>query len=186
VSSRRNPHSHAAILAATLDQLTSVGYHGLTIERVAAEAAVGKATVYRWWPSKARLVVEALSSYSDATPIEPAGDLRSDVRALVTRAIDCIVETPLGRTVPQLVDDFGDDPQARDQLVRWFGPMRAGRVAVLYGAAARQEIPHSIDPVFILDVIAGTVLYRGLLSAGPDTGFVEQLTDFIIACSGPV
>jgi AcrR family transcriptional regulator len=184
-SSRRNWRSHAAILAATLNQLTSVGYQRLTIERVAAEAGVGKATVYRWWPSKARLVVEALTSCSELPPIEPTGDLRSDVHALVTRAIDFIVNTPMGRTLPQLIDDFGDDPEARAQLAQWLGPIRAGHLALLYDAAGRQEIPHSIDPVLILDVIAGTVLYRAMLSTGPDKRFVDELTDFIIAGTRP-
>jgi AcrR family transcriptional regulator len=184
-SSRRNGRSHAAILAATLAQLTSVGYQRLTIERVAAEAGVGKATVYRWWPSKARLVVEALTSCSDFPPVEPTGDLRSDVHALVTRAIDFIVNTPMGRTLPQLVDDFGEDPEARAQLLQWLGPIHAGHLALLYSAAGRQEIPHNVDPVLILDIIAGTVLYRGVLSSGPDTRFADQLTDFIIAGTRP-
>src|SRR5882757_9203344 len=49
---RRNRRVHVAILDATFDQLTSVGYFRMTIEGIAAQAGVGKATVYRWWPSK--------------------------------------------------------------------------------------------------------------------------------------
>ncbi|MDT4946970.1 MAG: hypothetical protein QOH14_3703, partial [Pseudonocardiales bacterium] len=58
---RRNARSHAAIVDATNQLLIEVGYGQLTIEGVAARAGVGKATVYRWWPSKAALAIEAMS-----------------------------------------------------------------------------------------------------------------------------
>ena len=62
---RRNAQSHKAILDATNQLLAEVGYGQLTIEGVAARAGVGKATVYRWWPSKGALAIEAMPSSSE-------------------------------------------------------------------------------------------------------------------------
>ena len=182
---RRNPHSYAAILDATIGQLSSVGYHRLTIERVAAQAGVGKATVYRWWPSKARLVVEAMTERYEFEPVSPTGDLRSEVRDLVRRSIDFMVRTPMGHALPQLAADLDDDPDAKQLLINWLGPNRAAHLAVLYGAAGRTDLPHDVDADLLLDVIAGTVLYRNLLGQEPDERLVEQLTSLICDCDLP-
>ena len=57
-TNRRNPRSHKAIVDATLKLLGSNGYVDFSIEKVASEAGVGKQTIYRWWPSRAELVLE--------------------------------------------------------------------------------------------------------------------------------
>jgi len=182
---RRNPHSYAAILDATFDQLASVGYNKLTIERVAAQAGVGKATVYRWWPKKSRLVVEAMTERYEFPPVVSSGDLRSEVRDLVRRAIDFMVHTPMGYALPQLAADLDDDPEAKALLIKWLGPNRAAHLAVLYGAAGRSDLPHDVDADLLLDVIAGTILYRNLLGQEPDERLVEQLTSLIVDCTLP-
>jgi AcrR family transcriptional regulator len=182
---RRNPHSYAAILDATIDLLTNVGYNRLTIERVAAQAGVGKATVYRWWPSKARLVVEAMTERYEFNPVVPNGDLRSEVRELVERAIEFMVRTPMGHALPQLAADLDDEPDARSLLIKWLGPTRAAHLAVLYSAAGRGDLPHDIDADLVLDVIAGAILYRNLLGQEPDDRLVEQLTSLIVDCELP-
>lgn len=177
---RRNPHSYAAILDATIDLLANVGYSRLTIERIASQAGVGKATVYRWWPSKARLVLEAMTERYEFEPVVATGDLRTEVRALVERAVEFMVRSPMGHALPQLAADLADDPDARSLLIKWLGPSRAAHLAVLYGAAGRADLPHDLDADVVLDVIAGTVLYRNLLGHEPDERLVEQLTGLIV------
>jgi AcrR family transcriptional regulator len=177
---RRNPQSYAAILDATLDQLTSVGYHRMTIEAISAQARVGKATVYRWWPSKARLVVEALSKRCELPPVTATGDLRHDVHCLVERAIEIMVKSPLGHALPHLAIDFDDDPEARAELLKWLGPTRASQLAMLYEAAGRGDLPHDLDAGLALDLIAGTLMYRNLLGQHSDDHIVDQLTSLIV------
>jgi AcrR family transcriptional regulator len=177
---RRNPQSYAAILDSTLDQLASVGFHRMTIEAISAQAGVGKATVYRWWPSKARLVVEALSKRCALSPVTSTGDLHHDVRCLVERAIELMVKTPLGHALPHLAGDFEDDPDARAELLAWLGPTRASQRALLYEAAGRGDLPHDLDAGLTLDLIAGTIMYRQLV--GDDVGerFVDQIVGLIV------
>jgi len=177
---RRNPHSYAAILDATVDLLANVGYNRLTIERVASQAGVGKATVYRWWPSKARLVLEAVAERYEFEPMVQSGDLRTEVRELVRHAIEFMVKTPFGHALPQLAADLADDPDARSLLIKWLGPSRAAHLAVLYGAAGRADLPHDVDADLVLDVIAGTVLYRNMLGHEIDERLVDQLTSLIV------
>ena len=58
---RRSGRAHAAILEATRELIVEVGYDGMSIEGIAGRAGVGKQTIYRWWPSKAALVLDMWS-----------------------------------------------------------------------------------------------------------------------------
>ena len=78
---RRSPLAHKAIIDATLELLKTVHYPALTIESIAAAAGVGKATVYRWWPSKGALVAEAVSSTLTVEDPPETDDLRADLIA---------------------------------------------------------------------------------------------------------
>lgn len=176
---RRNWQSHAAILDATVEQLASVGYHRLTIEGIAAQAGVSKATVYRWWPTKARLIIEALSKRSDIERVAATGDVRADARAIVQRVIEIMTKTPLGQVLPPLGADFNDDPQARIDLIEWLGRIRASCLALLYEAAGRGDLPYDIDAELILDLLVGTVMYRYLFAHRVDDRLVDQLADLI-------
>src|SRR5438105_4395585 len=81
----RSAEAHAAILAATLHLLIEQGFNGLTMEAVAARAGVGKATVYRRWPSKVPLVVEALRAAGEERVAVPAsGSVEADLHQLLT------------------------------------------------------------------------------------------------------
>jgi AcrR family transcriptional regulator len=133
---RRSLRSQEAIMDATIDLLTTVGYHRLTIEAVASQAGVGKSTVYRWWPTKVRLAVEALATRVEMKPVETTGDLRADVRALVQSAVHVFTKSDLGRALPDMASDLEEDEEARARLTAWLGPARAGNLSILFGAAA--------------------------------------------------
>jgi AcrR family transcriptional regulator len=165
---------------ATVDLLTDVGYHRLTIESIAARAGVGKATVYRWWPTKARLVIESLSHRIEVTPVKTTGELRADVRALVDAAIELFTESPLGAAMPEMASDLDADPEAREQLLSFLGPARAGNLSLLYRAAGRTDLPHDVDADLLLDLICGTVLYRRLLGRRSSSAIADQLTEMIV------
>jgi len=170
---RRNPQSHAAILDATVALLATSGYHRLTIERVAARAGVGKATLYRWWPTKARLVVEALGSQLDLNPVEPTGDLKADVRALVERAIEMLAESSLAAPISP------STPRPVRSSARLSDPCGPATSAC---STARPGEPtcRTTSTHLIIDTIGGTVLYRALLGRRPSPQLAEQLADLIV------
>src|SRR5918994_5782648 len=107
---RRSQRAHAAIVTATQELLVERGYGNLTIQGVAARAGVGKQTIYRWWPSRAALVLEAYLAGSDALP-PPAeqANVREDVRALLGWLIAVLAEQTGGRVVAGLVGDLQHD-----------------------------------------------------------------------------
>ena len=80
----RSEQSHQRILEATSTLLSQTSYEAITVERIAAEAGVGKQTIYRWWPNKASVVLEAvLSGYADLqlVPMPDSGDLTADLHS---------------------------------------------------------------------------------------------------------
>ena len=82
---KRDASRDGALLKATLEVLAETGYERMTTEMVAARAGASKATMYRRWPSKAELIVEAVESLRDepATAVPDTGTLRGDVAALI-------------------------------------------------------------------------------------------------------
>jgi len=185
---RRSIRSHQAILAATTQLLAEVGYTALTIEGVAARAGVGKATVYRWWPSKGALVIEAMSGALDMIPVPETGDLRQDLLAIGNGIVQTLAHTPAGAVIPALAADLMRDPemaeQFRNQMIR---PRRSAITQSLRRAADRGELPSDLDIGLLLDVYAGAVFYRVLVSGEPVTDLLaEQLVDLLLDGKTPV
>lgn len=175
---RRSVRSHQAIVAATQALLVERGYRELTIEGVAARAGVGKQTIYRWWPSRAALVLEAYLSGSD-TVIPPAGTgtTRDEVGALLGWLIAVLAEPTGGRVVAGLVGDLQHDPDLAEGFHREVVPARReAMLAALERGRERGEIRSDADLGLAVDALHGAVFYRLLLSGEPlDAEFADHL-----------
>ncbi len=168
---RRNPRRRGeelerAILAATLEELAEVGYAGLTMERVAARARTGKATLYRRWPGRAELVVDACAAHrlSDAD-LPDTGALRTDVITALRR-LSARLAASHGDILRGLLTEVMHDPEfARlvRERVHTAGP---GAIqAVLWRAVARGEIepwvPASRRATVAVDLLRNHYLLHG-------------------------
>jgi AcrR family transcriptional regulator len=159
-----------------------VGYYRLTVEGVAARAGVGKTTVYRWWPSKSALVLEAIGA--DLAPPPPrSGDLRTDVRAVMTALLDDLRGTRVA-TLLALGGEVLHEAPAGTGPPTPFGPDRTAVGDVLGDAARRGDLPPDVDTDLLLDICTGTLLYR-LLCRRPTEGVVEKLVDLLVAGEVP-
>jgi AcrR family transcriptional regulator len=175
--------SHDAIVDATQELLVERGYRELTIEGVAARAGVGKQTIYRWWPSKAALVLEAYLAGSDAIaqPSESGATLE-DVRALLHWLIEVLAEPIGGRVVAGLVADLQHDPDLAEGFHRDVVPARRrAMLAVLERGRERGELQANTDLELAVDALHGAVFYRLLFSGEPlDSEFTERLARQVI------
>jgi AcrR family transcriptional regulator len=181
---RRSERSHHAIVAATQELLLERGYADLTIEGIAARAGVGKQTIYRWWPSRAALVLEAYLSGEEAVR-QPAegGSAREDVRALLGWLIAVLAEPTGGPVVAGLISDLQHDADLAEGFRRDVVPARReGMLAALERGRARGEIREEADLDLAVDALHGAVFYRLLLSGEPlDDAFAERLADQTLA-----
>lgn len=142
IGARRNPAAEAAILAAARDLLAERGYAGFSIDEVARRAGAGKPTIYRWWPTKADLLIDVYSAEKAAIIAAPeTGALWSDILDY-TRALWAFWRgTPSGRTFRALIAEAQAGEPALRALRDKFLPERLKDLRLMFErAAARGDI----------------------------------------------
>jgi len=163
----RSAEAHQAILGATLTLLDEVGYRALTIEAVAARAGVGKTTIYRRWPSKLELVVEAVAEMRPPLPTEDTGSLQGDFLAFQRGQISRVAAGPMPRIAPRLLAESVSDRELHEAVQReLIDPIRTAIGEVLQRGVDRGELRADLDLELATDVVHGTVVYRILRSEG--------------------
>ena len=181
---RRSKRSHDAIITATQELLVERGYRKLTIEAVASRAGVGKQTIYRWWPSRAALVLEAYLAGSDAVSLPPpdGGSTREDVRALISWLSAVLAEPTGGRVVAGVVADLQHDHDLAEGFQRDVVPARRqAMLEALERGRERGEIRADADLAVAVDTLHGAVFYRLLLSGEPlDAEFAARIADQVL------
>jgi AcrR family transcriptional regulator len=163
----RSEASHQAIIRATLELLLVAGYRALTMEGVRARAGVGKATIYRRWSSKDELVRDAIVFLHDDVGAPDTGSLRGDYEGMATRVLSAAARSGAATLMPRLLGDVANDPELRaifyENLVE---PRRAQMRTILQRAVARGEIRDDVDVELMIDLFAGPVVYRLLITGG--------------------
>lgn len=170
--------SQTAIVDATNELLAEVGYRKLTMGAVAARAGVAKSTVYRWWPTKVRLVVEAVTSAGAPLDQPPPDVLAIGVRELTRWAITVFISASLDHILPEMATDLDADQRARTQLRHALSSRRVDAAAP--GTEPDRRRVREVDPTLVLDVICGTVIYRRLMARDVDR-LGERLAELITA-----
>jgi AcrR family transcriptional regulator len=183
----RSPEADRAILNATLEVLALMGFGRLTVEGVATHAGVGKATIYRRWPSKMSLVLAAVGDLSSTpSPEMGAGTTRDDLITLLRHIIDALTATIAGRILPGLIAETPHSPELREALHDFWLGRRELMLEVLAAGVARGEISPDADRELVADLLYGPVHYRFLISAGRlDGGFAEELVGSVLDVLAP-
>jgi AcrR family transcriptional regulator len=178
----RSEAARRAVLLAALEIVGESGYPTLTMEGIARRAAVSKQTVYRWWPSKAAVMLEALNE--GATQLAPApdgGELAKDLRKFLRHS----VLGARGRTARLLVALMAeaqlDQAFARSFQSGFLAQRRAVMVEFLARARARGEIGSDVDLELIAELFFGALWYRLLAASGPiNQDFADEMTDALL------
>ncbi|MCP2340007.1 TetR/AcrR family transcriptional regulator [Actinomadura rupiterrae] len=162
----RSEAARRAILDAAIGELQERGYGALTMQGIAARAGVGKQTVYRWWPSRADVVLEAVIEWADeAVALPDTGSLEDDLDAFLAATFRQRGQRPLllGLMAEALLDP-AFATQFRD---RFLFARRAAFRSILDRAAARGEVAPDADPELLMDVVYGVLWYRLMLDHAP-------------------
>jgi len=185
---RGRPRSEAAqtaILSAAMALLLDQGLHAMSMDDVAEQAGVSKATIYRWWASKELLALDALATEwatPSSTKQRDTGSLRGDLLAHLRPWIRQVNEKPYGRVIAGLVAQAQTDPDFatlyRENFVQ---PRRDAMRPVLLRAIARGEIAPDTDLEVSLDLLYGPLYHRLLHRHAPLTDrFTQQVVDVVI------
>lgn len=177
----RRCRPEAAIFEATLALLAEHGFAGLTMDAIAARARVGKATIYRHWGSKAELVIDAFGSLVEPASVPETGSLREDLRLVVRGLVAAITRPPLARMLPPLVDAAERDARLAELHGRFTEERRRGVKGVLERAVARGQVSAGTDLDLAVDLLAGPVFYRRLISHAPlDAAVADRVVDAVL------
>jgi AcrR family transcriptional regulator len=182
----RSEAARAAILAAALELVEEGGYGTLTMEGVARRAGVSKQTVYRWWSSRAAILLEALNEGAAAiAPLPDADTLAEELRVFIRRS----VLGARGRTARLLVALMAEaqlDESFADSFQDGFLARRRGVMVELLGRAQDcGEIGAEVDLELVVEVFFGTLWYRLLAKSGPiDRGFADELAEMLLKLLG--
>lgn len=178
----RSEHSRQAILASTLRMLQESGFADLSIEAIAADAGVGKATIYRWWPTKATLVAEAFSNSADQELRFPdTGSLRTDMTQQM-RQLARVFRSRRGRIVAALLGGGQSDAELLEAFrERFMLPRRNEAYETLRRGIRRGEIAEDTDLDLVLDALYGPMYMRFLIRHDSLTDdFVTNICDLVL------
>ena len=174
--------SHDAIMDAVYALLQKRTVRDLTMEEVAKRAKVGKPTLYKWWPTKATLVLAMLCERM-APKLDMPTDLTAEesLRFRVRRLIDAF-NGPFGKIVAGLIAEGQSEPAVLQEFFdRWVSPRRNATIADLKRGKNAGELRSETEPELLNDAIFGAIYYRFLLGSGPFTRrFGEELVDQVI------
>jgi AcrR family transcriptional regulator len=184
----RSTEADRAILDAARAALVELGWGGLSMADVAARAGVAKTTLYRRWPSKNELVLDAVADLLGELELPDLGSLRADVACVVQRFAELLERPETQTALMAIVAESTRDPALRRRIrTSIVEPHRRLVVLGRQRAQSRGELPpDAADPGatidLIFDVIAGAVVHRTLVTGEPvDPVWANHFTTFLLA-----
>jgi AcrR family transcriptional regulator len=180
----RSEKARLAILESAAELLLAQGLSAVSMDAVAERAGVSKATIYRWWPTKETLALDALyNEWSAARPrARDTGTLRGDLMSLMRPWARLAGSRPYGRVIAALITEARTDPAfAEEYRTRFLEPRRDQARAIFRRAIERGEIPADTKVEVALDVLWGPLYHRLLHGHAPlNERFVRDVVDTVL------
>lgn len=179
----RNADTEKAILAASYELLLEIGFGAVTVEKIAERAGVSKATIYKWWPNKAAVVVDGfLSAASARLPVPDTDAVLQDIldhAKNVTR----FMTNPEGQIIKELIGEGQFDAGLAEAIrTRYIHPRRLEARQLLERGVRHGELREDLDIELSIDLLYGPIFYRLLVLGDPmDDDYVEKLVGYSLA-----
>ncbi|MGV9451074.1 TetR/AcrR family transcriptional regulator [Streptomyces sp. NPDC003635] len=190
-STRRSQKSRRAIYDAALALVAEVGYPKTTIEGIAARAGVGKQTIYRWWSSKAEVLMEAFLDLGEQVTreagqepyaIPDSGDLAADLKAVLRATVDELKDPRF--EVPSralAAEGVVNEELGRQFVARMLEPSLQLYVDRLRAAQESGDVRPDVDPRIALELFVSPVAQRWLQYTGPISyEYTDTLVDYAL------
>jgi AcrR family transcriptional regulator len=162
--------------------LIEEGFDKVRMEHVAARAGVGKATIYRRWPSKQALAHEVLLEL--ATPflaVPDVGDTRAELLATVLAPMRAMTETAFGPVIRALLSEISRDPELGDPFRASVVQVRRDEVSrVLARGIRRGDLRPDLQPDVAVEMLVGPVYFRLMFGGELDADFAERIVDEVL------
>ena len=174
----RDERASQAITEAALRQLADVGYAKISMESVASEAGVSRATVYRRYRDKADLITAAIADHATEVPTGPSDDPKMDLARFLPEFDDCFAASGMGMLGSLLAAQ--DDPRALElHRERVVAPRAAYARRLLEQAQGRGDLRPDADLDLAIQMLAGSVFHRRVSGMRGQSGWATRAVDAI-------
>ena len=178
----RDPSRDGVIRAAILRLLADVGYGALTMDAVASEAGVGKATIYRRWRTKQDLVVDTISDLSRAEAAPPdTGSVEGDLREMMHQMV-ALISGPTGAATLSLLSTIPHQPALAEAFRS--GPLNVWRESydrIWERGEQRGEVPAGLSRSVVAETTSALLVQRWLLTGEPVTeAYADEVLDTVV------
>ena len=179
----RSEKTKKAILDAAYELLLENGFPSMTVEGIAEKAGVSKATIYKWWPNKAAVVLDGFFAAKELLlEVPDTGSAKEDL-ILQADHLAAFLTSPKGRVITELIaEGQSDEKVAKEYRDRYFNPRRLISKHILERGMERGEFRQNLDLELSIDLIFAPLFYRLLITGEPvDSAFVRNLISYAFA-----
>jgi AcrR family transcriptional regulator len=171
-----------AVLKATFKLMSEGGISGVSIDEVARRSGVAKTTIYRHWPSRSALLLDACSRLGSKPEDPDTGSFKGDVTALATRLAGQLRTARWPTILPSLIDAAEREPEIAELHARLHAGFMSPYGPVIERAKKRGEIAARHDPSEVIAAIVGPLFYRRWFTREPlDEKFVKGVIASVVA-----
>ncbi len=176
-SSIRARRTRGAILTAGAELLSEEGVRGITVEGISRRTGLAKTTIYRYWPTRERLVISVLEDVRFDLPTPDTGNSRTDIRIVLKALWDLVREPGNRMTLASMIEAHLDDPALEALHVQFMLASGQPIFDVLTRGLQRGEFDDDLDLEFAFRMLTGPIIAGALVLGAPvDEAFVGHLT----------
>ena len=185
---KRVLRSKETVLATTYKLLSEGGISGVSIDEVSRRSGVSKTTIYRHWPSRSVLLLDACSKVGSRSEVPDTGSFRGDVTALITHLARELQSASWPAILPSIIDSAERDPELAQLHAALHAGLMAPYLTVAARAQQRGELAPGQTPADVAAAIVAPLFYRRWFSREPiDDQFVKRVTRNLVdnLCRSP-
>lgn len=180
----RSARAHQQVLKAALDLISERGIDGMSMDAVAETSGVSKATIYKHWPGKIELCVEAIGSVGAEFPGTESGDPRADLVDLLRHIAHSRRPEALGRILPRILS-AGNPVLCEALRSRFAEPSRSRITLLLERAIARGELRADLDILLAIDLLVGPIMHHRMMNTAVPQDLPERVVEFFWTANAP-
>lgn len=178
-------HSKEVVMATTYELLSEEGLAGVTVDAVARRSGVAKTTIYRHWPSREALLLDACAQMGPHFDIPDTGSFPNDLRALAQRVVEQLLAGPYAAILLSLMDAAERNPDLAALLAAAQTKLVEAVRTISARARVRGELRRLPDPSDVAALIVGPLLYRRLFSHEPlSEGLFNLVVNNVVRTAG--
>jgi AcrR family transcriptional regulator len=181
----RVTRSRAKVLACAVELLAERGLAGTSVEAIVERSGVAKTTIYRHWPTRGDVILDAIDACIEPPAAADLGSLRADLHALIGGLCEALSTSRWAGLLPSLIEAAERDPEFAEVHRRFAAARTAPLREVIARAIERGELPREIDVEQLVDLLSGPVFYRRLVAGRPiDRPYGRALVDRVLLAYG--